>query len=43
MATITPPTDGGKVLRIRKSMTPEPEHPELYPLLNVPQEIMRAN
>ena len=41
VATITLPTDGGKVLRIRKGMTPEPEHVELYRLLNVPQEIMR--
>ena len=41
VATITLPTDGGKVLRIRKSMTPEPEHVDLYRLLCVPQEIMR--
>ena len=40
VATIVLPTDGGKVLRIRKGMTPEPEHLELYRLLGVPSEIM---
>jgi transposase len=40
VATIVLPTDRGKVLRIRKGMTPEPGHLELYRLLNVPQEIM---
>jgi transposase len=40
VATIAMPTDGGKVLRIRKGMTPEPEHTELYRLLSVPAEIM---
>jgi transposase len=40
-ATIILPTDRGKFLRIRTGMTPEPEHLELYRLLNVPQEIMR--
>ena len=40
VATIILPTDGGKFLRIRKGMTPEPEHLELYRLLNVPAEIM---
>jgi hypothetical protein len=34
------PTDNGKVLRIRKGMTPEPVHLKLYRLLKVPQEIM---
>jgi transposase len=41
VATIAMPTDEGKVLRIRKGMTPEPEHVELYRLLGVPTEIMR--
>jgi transposase len=41
VATIILPTDRGKVLRIRKGMTPEPAHLELYRLLNVPQEIMQ--
>jgi transposase len=40
VATIVLPTDGGKLLRIRKGMTPEPEHLELYRLLGVPSEIM---
>jgi transposase len=40
VATIVLPTDQGKVLRIRKGMTPEPTHVELYRLLKVPQEIM---
>ena len=41
VATIVLPTDGGKILRIRKGTTPEPEHAELYRLLEVPPEIMR--
>jgi hypothetical protein len=40
VATIILPTDRGKVLRIRKGMTPEPEHMELYRLLNVPSDVM---
>jgi len=40
VATIALPTDGGKVLRIRKGMTPEPEHLELYRLLGVSPEVM---
>jgi len=40
VATIILPTDGGKFLRIRKGMTPEPEHLELYRLLNIPPDIM---
>ena len=41
VGTIVLPTDGGKTLRIRKGMTPEPEHLELYRLLGVPPEIMQ--
>ena len=41
VATIVLPSDGGKLLRIRKGMTPEPEHLELYRLLGVPLEIMQ--
>jgi len=41
VATIVLPTDGGKILQIRKGTTPEPEHVELYRLLEVPPEIMR--
>jgi transposase len=40
VATIVLPTDRGKLLRIRKGMTPEPMHLELYRLLGVPSEIM---
>jgi hypothetical protein len=40
VATIILPTDRGKFLRIRKGMTPEPEHVELYRLLNVPPDVM---
>jgi transposase len=40
VATIVLPTDGRKVLRIRKGMTPEPEHLELYRLLGVSPEVM---
>ncbi len=41
VATITLPTNDGKHIRIRKGMTPEPEHLELYRLLGVTPEIMR--
>jgi len=41
VSTIVLPTDNGAVLRIRKGSTPEPEHRELYRLLNVPAEVMK--
>jgi transposase len=41
VATIVLPTDGGTLLRIRKGMTPEPKHLELYKRLGVPSEIMQ--
>jgi transposase len=41
VATISLPTSGGRVLRIRKGMTSELEHVELYRMLGVPTEIMR--
>jgi transposase len=41
VVTIVLPTDGGKILRIRKATTPEREQKELYRLLNVPEEIIR--
>ena len=41
VATMVLPTDGGKVLSIRKGTTPEPEQLELYRLLNIPAEIMQ--
>jgi transposase len=40
VATIVLPTDGGKLLRIRKGMTPEPKHLELYELLGVSPDVM---
>jgi transposase len=42
VVTIVLPTDRGRILQIRKGTTPEPEHQELYRLLNVPEEIMRS-
>ena len=41
VCTIVLPTDDGRVLRIRKGSTPEPEHTELYELLGMPKEIIR--
>jgi transposase len=41
VGTIVLPTDDGRVLRIRKGMTPDPEHLELYQLLSVPAQIMQ--
>jgi transposase len=41
VGTIVLPTDGGKFLRIRKGMTPEPQHLELYRLLGVSPQIMQ--
>ena len=38
--TIVLPTDHGAVLRIRKASTPEPEHRDLYRLLDVPTEVI---
>jgi transposase len=41
VATIELPTDKGRLLRIRKGMTPDPRHLELYRLLDVPTEVMK--
>jgi transposase len=41
VVTIVLPTDRGRILKIRKGTTPEPEHQELYRLLKVPEEIIR--
>jgi len=41
VVTIVLPTDGGRILKIRKGTTPESEHRDLYRLLNVPEEIIR--
>jgi transposase len=40
VTTMVLPTDGGKVLCIRKGTTPEPDQLELYRLLNIPAEPM---
>lgn len=40
ICTIVLPTADGRVLRIRKSGTPEPQHRELYRLLDVPLQII---
>ena len=41
VATVVLPTDGDIILKIRKGSTPEPQHVELYRLLEVPKQIMR--
>jgi len=41
VATMVLPTEGGKVLSIRKGTTPEPEQLELYRVLNIPAEVMQ--
>jgi len=41
VATVVLPTDGDMVLKIRKGSTPEPQHVELYRLLEVPKQIIR--
>lgn len=41
VVTIVLPTDRDRVLRIRRSATPEPDHRVLYEALGVPTEIMR--
>ncbi len=40
IATIVLPTSSGATLRIRKSSTPEPEHREIYRLLDLPEDII---
>jgi hypothetical protein len=40
VATLVWPTDGGRVLRIRKGTTLEPEQLELYRLSNIPAEVI---
>jgi hypothetical protein len=40
VGTIMLPTNDGRILRIRKGMTPDPEHLELYQLLGVPAQVM---
>jgi transposase len=41
VATMVLPTDGDRVLSIRKGTTPESEQLELYRLLNIPAEVMQ--
>jgi transposase len=41
VATVVLPTDGDILLKIRKGSSPEPQHIELYQLLDVPQQIIR--
>lgn len=40
IATIVLPTTSGATLRIRKCSTPEPEHREIYRLLDLPEKII---
>jgi transposase len=40
VCTVVLPADGGSVLRIRRASTPEPQHVELYGLLEVTTTIM---
>jgi len=41
VSTIVLPTDKGDVLRIRRGSTPEPQHQEIYNLLEIPPEPMK--
>lgn len=41
VVTVVLPTTDGRVLRIRKASTPEPEHREIYATLRMPAEVMR--
>ena len=40
VCTVMLPADGGRVLRIRRASTPEPQHVELYKLLDITTRIM---
>ncbi len=41
VANVVLPTDGDIIIKIRKASTPEPQHVQLYRLLEVPKQIMR--
>jgi len=41
VCTVVLPTDDGSVLKIRRCSTPEPQHVELYRLLDVPSQIVK--
>jgi len=40
VCTVVLPADSGAVLRIRQGSTPEPQHKQIYRLLDVPKQIM---
>jgi transposase len=41
VCTVVLPASDGRVLTIRKGATPEPEHREIYKVLDIPQEVMK--
>jgi transposase len=41
VATVVLPTQNGMVLRIRKGSTPDPQHRDIYRILQVPSEVMK--
>lgn len=41
VVTVVLPTTDGRVLRVRKGTTAEPEHREIYATLRIPAEVMR--
>jgi transposase len=41
VATIVLPTADGRVLKIRKGTTPEPDHRQIYATLRIPAEVMK--
>jgi len=41
VVTVVPPASNGRLLKIRKASTPEPEHREIYRTLQIPHEVMK--
>ena len=41
VATVVLPAQNGMVLRIRKGSTPEPQHRDIYKVLQIPSEVMK--
>ena len=41
VSTVVLPTQNGMVLKIRKGSTPEPQHREIYRVLQIPSEVMK--
>ncbi len=41
VATVVLPTNGAIIIKIRKTSTPEPQHVQLYRVLEIPKQIMR--